>query len=118
MADTANIDAPTVAVVNALYPSETLDEIPPIPNDIRVETARRAIRAYLAATPPHSARCDRGDPMTPTADNDTGFIETLFDFKADHARLLREQAECFVCGRSGFHAHVIGPVVTDDGGVA
>ncbi|WP_224279107.1 hypothetical protein [Nocardioides lacusdianchii] len=48
----AGLDAPTTAVVNALYPNETLDEIPPTPCDIRVQTARQAIGAYLAAMTP------------------------------------------------------------------
>lgn len=51
----AKIDAPTAAVVNALYPNETLHDIPATPDDIRVQTARHAIAAYLA-TPPERGR--------------------------------------------------------------
>lgn len=35
----------------------------------------------------------------------TDFIETLFGFKVDPARVLREQATRIVCGGPGFHTH-------------
>ena len=48
----------------------------------------------------------------PTAEKDAdgyGFIETLFGFKADPMRVLAEQAVCTVCGKGGFHTHVLPP---------